>query len=327
MQRLPDGWQAPDAVEDTIEIDGVSIHRAGVSAVDPSGEEVCGSAADLRMGAADRAWFELLERACVIEALRVPCTSYAVVDAAGVLHADLGRADVFPESTAPEQWTYARSNGVALHQDWAEACARARFELAERDRILRSWRGDVAPRRLDFASPTRSYEWIAAAFPARGEDFASDVEVVAVAGFPLTPDLPLALGFGADHALESAAARATREALQQLAFLWGEPVPRELSGKPSAFLHLDAYQIPERRALLRAWLDGQFVRDDWANRDDAAAVQAHKEEVRFVDLTPAWLPQGLRVAKAVCKRAIPLVFGEGPAFLDLPVERRLHPIP
>jgi hypothetical protein len=49
--------------------------------------------------------------------------------------------------------------------------------------------------------------------------------------------------------------------------------------------------------------------------------------VEFVDLSPPWLPAGLHVAKALCRAALPLVFGESPFASHLPRELQIHPIP
>lgn len=51
-----------------------------------------------------------------------------------------------------------------------------------------------------------------------------------------------------------------------------------------------------------------------------------RADVAFVDLTASWLPRGLRVAKAICAEALPLVFGDPPYARHLDEDLRVHPI-
>ena len=105
------------------------------------------------------------------EAIRDARGSYLMLSEAGDIVGDVPSAKLFPESDAPERWRYARSNGVALHADWSTACRRARWELAERDRVIRSWHGEIRPERLAIDVGTaplgraKSYDWRAYSFP------------------------------------------------------------------------------------------------------------------------------------------------------------------
>jgi ribosomal protein S12 methylthiotransferase accessory factor YcaO len=237
---------------------------------------------------------------------------------------------VFPESDDPVRWRYARSNGVALHANWRAACTRARWELAERDRVLRAWYGEIRPARLPFppaSSPlreTRSYEWSAYAFPEPDPtSFSVGVEVVGVFGFPITPLAPLVMGFAARADAPGALDAATTEAMQLLAFLWGEALPESPPALgPTAAQHLDHFQWHGRHPALRRWLDGAHT--EHASR--AGRTNAVASEVAFLDLTPDWLGGGLRVAKAICPAAMPLIFGDSPFGRHLPQELRAHPI-
>jgi ribosomal protein S12 methylthiotransferase accessory factor YcaO len=269
-----------------------------------------GTAAHWAESPADRAYFELLERVAVLDAVRSGAPE-----------------DVFPTSSDPARWTYARSNGVALHTDWKTACTRAGQELAERDRLQRAWLGEIDPVPISFdlaASPfalTCSYEWRAYAFPAAAHDrFARDVHVVGIFGFP-TRAAPLVFGYGARMEAGEALLAATREAAQVLAFLWGEPLPDRLpEPAPTPMAHLESFQHPGQHRLLRRWLDG----DHRGHRRDRGPAD---ETVRFVDLTPPWLAGHAHVVKALCASAIPLTFGRSPVFAHLPAELQVHPIP
>lgn len=171
--RLPESWSTPEVVEDVIVADDVAIHRAGLSTVGPDGEEMCGSAADPQGPALSRAWFELVERISALEALRDRRLSYEIVGEDGERVESWSSSDVFPESESPDRWRYARSNGIAIHVGWKAACRRALWELAERDRVVRAWHGEIAPELLpvDLAASAlaraKSYEWCAYTFPER----------------------------------------------------------------------------------------------------------------------------------------------------------------
>jgi hypothetical protein len=347
--QLPEGWSIPENVEDVVVVEGLSIRRAGVASVAPDGEEVTGSAAALERAAskrvrpapdtpsptspASRAWFELLERVSIVEAMRSGRDRYELRTDDGELVRIEGRLAVFPESDEPSRWRHARSNGVAVHVDWQSACQRALWELAERDRVLASWYGHVRPERIDGAPVglgrvTSSYDWSAWAFPQEDDgSFSRGIEVVGVFGFPTKADLPLALGFAARPRRQAALEDATREAIQLLGFLWGEPSPvASAETAPTAMGHLDFYQVRENHGLLRSWLAGEHLSYAAVDRRGQTPTERLGHDVLYVELTPAWLGGSLRVAKAVCPATRPLVFGESPFGEHLPKQRRIHPV-
>jgi hypothetical protein len=326
---LPEGWSEPERFEDEIDADGLRLHRVGLSCRLDRAEAI-GSAADWRTSPAARAQFELLERVVVLEAMGRRGATFPVRSAAGHALGQLPADQVFPLSPDPDVWAYARSNGVALHLDWTRACERAGFELVERDRVLRSWLGQITPVRVPVAgrdsplSRTRSYEWSAFAFPARAGDLAPDVHVVGVFGFPCKPSTPLVFGYGARDSQRSAQEAAEREATQLLSFLWGEPVSeRAPTPAPTPMCHLETYQCAQHHALLRSWLGGSHR----PYATSAAEVRTAPADVSFVDLTPEWLAGKLCVARAVSEAALPLAFGLSPVTAHLPQELRIHPIP
>lgn len=329
--RLPDSWGALERVEDVIVADDVEIHRAGVATIGTGGEEACGSAAGVEPGAAERAWYELLERICTLEAARGESASYRLRSDGGDVVGSMASDRVFPQSDAPERWRYARSNGVAIHRDWKSACDRARWELAERDRVVRSWLGEILPRRLATELIPRSviratsYDWRAYSFSDEQADgFADDVEVVGVFGLPTRDGVPFVLGLAARPNLGDAVEAAASESLQMLAFLWGEEPPTDLAAvPPGAAQHLDRYQVRGAHELVREWLDDGHARY-WTSERERRRTAA---PVEYVDLTPPWLGDGLRVAKASCLDAVPLAFGDSPLTAHLPKQLRLHPIP
>ena len=328
---LPEGWSEPERFEDVVDIDGLALRRAGVSSI-REGTEALGSAAHWQMSPAARAQFELLERVVVLEASRKRVASFPARSQSGDLLGELAVEDVFPVSPEPAVWAYARSNGVALHSDWRRACERALGELVERDRVLRAWLGQTQPVRLPFdlsGSPlarTRSYEWSVFSFPAPASgELAVAIEVAGVFGFPCKPSAPLVFGYGARDSVRDAVAAATREALQLLSFLYGEPVSQEApEPAPTPMCHLETHQPRDRQASLRSWLGGGHRRYGGARATEPPAPPG---AVSFADLTPGWLGASLRVAKAVSPAALPLTFGLSPITANLPEELRIHPIP
>jgi YcaO cyclodehydratase, ATP-ad Mg2+-binding len=326
---LPEGWSAPAVVQDAFVADGLSVRRAGLSSMSPRGEEILGSAADVDEAPLARAYFELLERVTTIEWLARPSPSCNLLTFEGTPRATAAWNAVAPKSSDPSRFRYARSNGVALHDSWNSACRRAFWELCERDRVLRAWYGETVPERIEQVdwtplTRTRSYEWRAYSFPpSRREDFSRGVHVAGVFGFPNEHSAPLVFGYGACDSAQNAFSAAAREATQLLAFLWGEPI--SATGPvlaPTPAYHLDLFQQGNGHDALRRWLDGEHARFGAALRATPAAVQG---QVEFVDLTPPWL-KGLRVAKAFCPVALPLVFGDDPMASHLPPTIRAHPI-
>ena len=324
---LPESWTEPESVEDIIDADGLQLHRVGLSS-SRDGQEVLGSAADAQVSPAARAQFELLERMSILEATRSSAAMFATRTRAGDPAECEPASRVFPLSSDPTVWAYARSNGVALHSSWERACNGAVLELVERDRILRAWLGELEPQRLPldlWTSPlsrTRSYEWSAYSFPAPPwGDFAPDTAAVGVFGFPFQPAAPFVFGYGARDTVKSALDAATREAMQLLAFLWGEPLGEgSPEPAPTPMCHLETFQRRDRQELVRRWLGGahrQYRRSHQEPLDRA---------VRFVDITPTWLEGRLHVAKALSEAALPLTFGLSPLTAHLPHELQLHPI-
>lgn len=320
MFRLPDGWGRPTELDDLVVAAGLRIRRAGIVVRSPYGEEISGAAADPARPVLSRAWFELAERVCVVEWCRSAPRRQRLFteqgDDAGAL------TEPVPRSPSPRRWIPSRSNGVALHRTWLEACERAAWELAERDRVLRAWVGEIVPRPIAAHAPLspRRYEWIACSFPVEEATFSEGLEVVGVFAFPREAGVPLAMGFAARPDLDLALGAATSEALQQLAFLWGVPRSRP-STAPGPGLHLDTFQARRSHGRLRAWLDGghrAFARSRRRVRRPAP--------VRFLDLTGPWLEGRARVAKAICRDAMPLDFGKSPEMRHLPPDLRIHPI-
>src|SRR5262245_26345197 len=123
---LPPEWSEPEIVEDVVEVDGVTIHRAGMATIGPDGEEI-GAAVERAGAARARAQFELLERVVTAGAIREHRSSYMIATESGRSVGIRSGDEVFPRSDDPTRWSFARSNGIALHSSWQEACRRAHW--------------------------------------------------------------------------------------------------------------------------------------------------------------------------------------------------------
>lgn len=323
--RLPDGFSEPQTFADVVDLFGVAVRRAGVATSGPGGVEVTGSAAAFDEDPVERARFELFERVATVQAVMARAPS---------------RHGAFAESDAPERYRYARSNGVALHATEEPARARARQELAERDRVLRAWYGESIPvpfaraqlagsirRVVDLFVDGGQYDVELYSFPDDGRCAASrGLAVVGAFGFARRSGLPLAMGFGARPDATDAAEAAVREALQSVAFLWDEPVGEEpTTAGPTALQQLEYWQAPSRADRLRQWLSGGHARYAGALSRCGLSLSGPEAPVVFHDLTPEW-SAGLHVARATCAAAVPLVFGEAPWASGLPDELRVQPL-
>jgi hypothetical protein len=353
---LPEGWSTLEVVADTIQVEGISISRAGVASRAPDalggggqGEELTGSAASLEGDPGPRASFELLERVAILDAI-ARGGDVTLRDAEGSVVGSLSIPAVFPATADPKKSRFARSNGVAIHRSWSAAASRAHAELVERDHVLRSWYGWERPERVSLdGAPTiaddsaergswpvetgtrAAYEWRAYRFgTTRAEPWTHGVEVRGVFGIPLSDGVPFIAGYGARLDAAEALEAAKSEATQLLAFLWGEALPTELpASAPHAGAHLERLLYPGHRQTLVDWLEGQHtMRPDGPLLPTPARASSDDGEVEvvFADLTQSFLAGQFAVAAAIHPRALRLRFGEGPETASLPPELRLHPI-
>ncbi len=306
---LPAATSGFDVFSEVIEINELRVHAFGISTTTEALGVVAGSAAELRRAPRERAYFELLERAVIMES-----------------------RGLRERSDADEDSEHARnklslSNGVALHSTWRDATRSAALEIVERDRVLRSWYGGARPERISTNLGSWSvrlsgeYELSVVRFRV-GVDLVDErATVVGIIAFPRSSHAPLSMGFAARGSVDEALQAASRELLQQIAFGWGEPVPSESPvAAPTPEFHLDFYAYPGHHALLRDWLDGKHEGRGPALPEVAGAF-------RFTDITPSWMSKELCVVRAEHPSAVPLVFGLGhPWFPELPECMRVQPV-
>ena len=303
---LPPGWSLSEIFLQEITVAQLRLCMVGLVASRDAAQSL-GSAADSDSYPIERAYYELLERISIQHAQRAEQLWVRDVHANAI--AQRAGRRVFPPDPFPERLRLALSNGVALHAGWQNACAAARRELVERDRVLRSFAGEITPRCLH---QTPSALALALApeyrYAAYALDTASDCQehVVSVFLWPSARTNPLVYGFGAAEDTAGAQARAEGEAVQRLAFLWGEALPAQApEPAPTPDYHQEYYLYPPHHAQLVAWLEG---RRPPPTRKRGAPLDA--DELTFIDLTPAAVSSsGLYVAKAVSPHARKLRFG------------------
>jgi hypothetical protein len=332
---LPSNWEPPALFLHTTNIRGVDIHLAGLTAVDRAGQVVTAGAGQLAGSPVARAYFELVERVSIVEAMSGQRShrEYVISDARGHHIGTGSHGTVFPSSSEQTRWQYAKSNGVAVGRAWADACQRARWELTERDRVLRSWYGEVEPVRItipDGLVPGEladEYDLEAYSFHESAElDIASPgIRVAGLFGFPKTERVPLTCGFGARDSLPDALVAATLECIQRLGFLWGEEIPQaEPRFSPTPDFHQDFFLHPPSQRRLRDWLAGGHG----CFRGQLTFQRADSHRPGFVDLTLHALRGKLFAAKAIPSGELPLTFGYGHPRIrgDLPTALSVHPI-
>jgi hypothetical protein len=330
LYPLSTQWARPSLLRHTTQIGTTEIQLIGLTATRTDGHCVTGSAGGLGEPPVARAYFELVERTSIVEAMTGESAVFEAFDYDRSPAGNVDKDDVFPRSPDEQHWRYARSNGVAVGIDWVNACRRAELELYERDRILRSWYGALRPERVDVPrkllpeSLEAHFELGAYVFREPG-GVAPLVTVSAVVGFPRDAASPLLLGLGARESEVESLSAAANECLQRLGFLWGEaPVSEPPNFEPTPDFHQDYYLYPPNHVQVRAWLRGEHQAFSGLVGD----VNAEGPRRRFVDLTPHALRSKLVVVRALPSTELPLTFGRGHPVLRTPLPEALsiHPI-
>jgi hypothetical protein len=331
LYPLPPGCSLDDVFMEGARVGALELHMVGLVASAPalrsatqaeSPRSTTGAAASGGRGwPVDRAYFELLERLGILLAQSEP-RPLPLRDQAGALRAQRSSARLFPRERPHAALRASRSNGVALHTSWGEACRFALRELIERDRVLRSFAGQYAPRACAFEDRALA-EALADQYSIETYHFGPEQPhcVAGVFLFPRASEGPLVYGFSAADSGRAAEESATAEALQRLAFLWGEALP---VGPPlpaaTPDYHQEYYLYPPHHAQLRAWLAG-------ANAAHGANGQRELkpyagEDTSFADLTPPSLAGRIAIARASSLHARVLRFGQRRTALGRPP----HPI-
>jgi hypothetical protein len=305
------GLGRPEIFDGTVLAAGLSIRLAGI-AVRHGTETITGSAGSLLDDPFPRAAAELVERLGLLAAIAKGERLIPFYDERRRKLGVLPGSSVFPVSPDETSYRWARSSGVAAGSTWTEAARRARFELIERDRVLRSWFGGGAPG-LVFDPGELVPPVLHERYEVRAYSFAegtSDTSVAAVFAFPRDQrhcrgaSLPLVYGFGARDSLPAALGVAASELLQRLGFLFDEALPADPpSPSPTPDFHQEYYLFRGHHEKLRRWLAGGH-----ATSRSLLDVADEAEEPAYVDVSPA---DGPVVVKALPRGHAPLAFGVG----------------
>ena len=324
---LPSCWERVDLFSERVAVEGLTIHCVGLLAVSGDGREVTGSAACTHSSPVARAYFELVERATLVDLQSNPRDSYPLLNSDARYAGIIAHDELFPSAPEGSPFRFALSNGVAVGPDFEHAARGAHAELVERDRLLRSWFGRGAPVPLaaighDSSSiPHHLYDVEVYDFPAHQPEDDSSLEVIGVFAFPKRAHAPLVYGSAAAPTREQAVRHASRECLQRLGFLWGEALPNSLPEfEPTPGYHQEFYLYPESHGALRAWLSG-------ANEENRPMSRLRSRRGRrFAILTPEHLLRRLCVVKVLPDEDLRLAFGQHPDVKSELRQRGVHPI-
>ena len=315
---LPPGWTFQESFMQEASVGSLTLFMVGLVAASAD-RNAMGSSTQADGYPVNRAYFELLERISIYEANQ-PDRVLEVRDERGRILGERPAARVFPRDVS-EHLRLSLSNGVALHATWRDACRSALHELIERDRILRSFAGEFAPVRVDMlpselASAT-AQQFETVAYEIGQRDPAPKHRTALWFMMPQQIELPMTYGFGTAETISDALARAEREAMQRLAFLWGEDLPnQQVEPAPTPDFHQEYYLYPPNHARLTEWLAGQVKPRHTSQR---SLPLFDGTPVTYIDLTPAALRGKLAVAKAISPSARKLRFGVAAKCIPHPV--------
>ena len=325
---LPEGYELQEPFIDQLQLGNFLIGMAGLLATkDDIQAETIGAAAGLGEVPIERAYFELLERTYTRLARDSDRTSFAEIDSQGNVVGELLHSEVFGPNQPDGITTHSLTNGVAIQRTPEATCRSALSELAERDHLLRAWYGFTAV--TPVAPPTgmlrtwaqEHYEVLACVFSTPSS---AHVHSAALLAYPHDAHrAPLLFASGGGSSTDEALARAERELLQRLAFLWGEDIPAQVP-KASATVHYhqEYYLVPSNHRLLRDFMlrgHGQYKQPTQLKPFDV-------RQVRFVDLRMPGFPESLCLVRAVGGDALPVLFGQDQLASALPAPLQVHPI-
>lgn len=315
------GLGCPEIFDGTVVAAGLPIRLTGI-AVRHGTETIAGSAGSLVDDPFPRAAAELVERLSLLATISRGKKLIPIYDERRSELGVLPGSTIFPTSPDETRHRWARSSGVALGSSWTDAARRARFELIERDRVLRSWFGEGTPEPV-LETGTLVPAALHERYDVRAFSFAegtSDTSVAGVFAFP-RDRCPLVYGFGARDSLRAALGVAAGELVQRLGFLFDEPTPTDPpTPSPTPDFHQDYYLFEGHHEELKRWLSGGHT-----TSRRMLDVPENVTEPMYVDVSPA---DGPLVVKAVPTGHVPLAFGVGHPCLSpsAPLAATVHPI-
>lgn len=331
--RLPTSWNSFNFHQEGLEVGSLSLQLVGMSLECAGAGVVTGSAVSRESTPMDRAFFELIERACLLECEKRLSHSGTELlshfDYQGRFQGELLASSLFSKAEDIRPWRFSKSNGVAIHTNLGKAVRNAGWELLERDRVLRFWYSRKTPQPIpdwDKYLPDeikRLYEIQAYSF-SESDDRKKGIAVVGIFGFPKEGGtVPFVTGYGAAETESHALLKALDEVYQRMAFLWDEALPQslpELNSTP--VFHLEYHHCPLAWPHLKKWLSGGL-----------SEVPMLLKSPDWTDLSFTQLPvppelANLFLIKAHSPTGIPLTFGWGNPKIEraLTEQEAIHPI-
>jgi len=316
---LASHWSVPEIFAEKTELPGLSLYAVGLVSSAAGVGEIAGSAAARTSLPLRRAYFELWERAALVDAAS-QAAEYVLLDAAGVAQGTISSTVVFP--SGGDGFAFSRSNGVAAGDDFTSAAKAARRELVERHRVLCAWFGLAEPHQLEVdvsfalgseddavARLEQLFDWQVIEFVEPNPPLSSSpLVVVGAFAFPARKEDPFVCGFGCADQRHQAVPKALDEALQRLAFLWGEEIPdRQPPAEQTPHYHQEFYLWPPSHELLHQFLSGRHV--GRARLVEPGVAVGSEDSARYIDLTPKHVVDGARVVRAIPQAELALTFG------------------
>jgi hypothetical protein len=330
---LPENWGKPEVFTESLSIGSLDLKMVGLSLASKTEIQATGSAVSPDFYPWDRAYFELLERAALLEIeTKAPNESSNYLHIYNHMGSQISYAkfdSVFGQNLVQKNWRYSKSNGVAVHLNIREAIKNAGWELIERDRVLRFWYSKRSPKlisNLQSVIPKEIFEHyeINAYSFQEPSDAAENIWVVGIFGFPkYISEAPLIMGFGAGETQALALNKSIGETYQRLAFLWGEEKPTQLPKMlPCPGFHLEYYHCPASWAFLKDWLNGNL------NSIILDFQPTHWRDLFFAHFTFLNKTSQIHLVKTISNTNIPLTFGNFNPKILFPLlgQSAIHPI-
>lgn len=302
-------WSISDSFSDQVKIDESSkIYLYGFVAQHEDFGEAYGSSGSLEDDNGIGAWFELIERISLVEKIKADSsTTYSSYLFDGNPSKSYLQKELFPKSPSKD-FEFAKSNGVATHTDIIEARSRTAFELIERERIIKSWYLKAPPKCLDISNEFSKgfvdrFQFIEGDFGSSDVDGLGSIYTSGVFLFPKKKENIAIYGFGAGLSNSDAKAKAAREAIQRLGFLWEEePLDSAPSFSPSPSYHQEYFLQKNQEKYLKEWISLE-------HNKPINLPKASKIVIDYVDLTLENFIDSYTV-RAYCSDLMPLVFGK-----------------
>lgn len=328
IEKYFNSWKKIDEFKDEVTVGEKLIYLAGVAWKNVEEKVATGSAASDEMLPQDRAYFELFERIIALESLQEK--EFPLFDRNNSSLKKVPNHFIFPNHG--DTFKYSISNGMAFHTEASLAREKARSELIERDRVLRSWYGETKPLKIQLplhfqqkmAPLSQLYQIEAFHFTPLHTDAESlEYSVTGIFALPRNEKHPLVYGLGCHKGIEESIDHAWGECLQRMGFLINEEKITKLGEfTPTALYHQDYYLTKVGEQKIYDWLAH-------GNKSNLKFPKPQISQIKFADITPLSLRgSNIIVYRAIEENHIPLIFGKNYQLHNqlIPFELQIHPI-